>query len=113
MVKLITMKSKLAQLWEQRIAVIVNADPKPLTPKEAGQLKQLFRFLGIYTEKVVDYTLDNWPKFGARIITKYNCTTYPETPHTGFLFTYLHEAVWMMVEEKLISAEELQTHWVI
>lgn len=110
---LIKVQSKLAQHWAYKVALIVNTAPKPLTAKEAGQLKQLFRVLGIYTTKVVDYALDNWSKFIARVSTQYNCPTFPQKPHTGFLFSYAHEAVWMMVEEKLISAGELETHWVI
>lgn len=71
---------------------------KPLTGKEAGQLKQLEAYLGTKTQQVIMHALEHWSKFAS----KAGCGaggSWPTLPHIGFLLKH-HAGVMNMMTPK-------------
>jgi len=81
---------KLSAFWASRCATVCGGYQKPLTGKEAGQLKQLCQYCGDTTRDVIDYAVNHWWKFAARAGAEAG-TPYPTSPHIGFLLK--HHAV--------------------
>lgn len=88
----------LFAFWQRRMALIAGGYQKPLTHKEAGQLKQLQKYLQEQTREVIDFALNDWPKFVARVAAEQGTST-PTQPVIGFLLKYHATAVNMMKEK--------------
>jgi hypothetical protein len=91
-------ESKLAKRWQARLSEISGNPPKPLTAREAGQLKLLYRGLGVETQKLVDYAIDNWWNFSHEAMYSAGLSSCPNTPHIGFLLAHHDVAMNMMIK---------------
>ncbi|MFP5205900.1 MAG: hypothetical protein ACLGSH_11135 [Acidobacteriota bacterium] len=99
--------SKLAEFWQFQEAMRLKAMPPALTPKQAGQLRFLYRLVGPFAKRVVGYGFSSWPKFATQAKLAAGLSTVPNYPHIGFLIKHIDVAVSMMIEDKKISSEEL------
>src|ERR1700730_8875738 len=84
---------RLASLWQRRITALHGHFPKPLTPRELGQLKFLRNNLGRWTFFVIDWVLGNWQRFCQQARTDEGLESAPPKPHIGFLLAHLGTAV--------------------
>jgi hypothetical protein len=89
------------------MAMTLGSSPKPLTPKQAGQLKHLLRKLGPFAKQLVDYSFTYWAKFTNEVEVVEGVATFPEIPHTGFLLAYYAVAVNLMIDDKLVSLDDV------
>ena len=80
----------LGAYWKSRCALVSNNYQKPLTGKEAGQLKQLHTYLGDQTKPVIAYAVEHWWKFASQAGASAG-TSFPADPNIGFLLK--HHAV--------------------
>lgn len=80
----------LGGYWKSRMAMLQEGYQKPLTGKELGQLKQLFKYLGDQTKPVIDYAVSHWWKFASQAAASAG-VSFPADPHIGFLLQ--HHAV--------------------
>jgi hypothetical protein len=84
-------------LWNSRMAVLSGGkSPRPLTPKERGQLKYVANQLGPYTREVIVFILDNWTKFAKQAEWDDGLLSYPAESHVGLLVAHLRTALGMM-----------------
>jgi hypothetical protein len=96
----------LAVYWQQKMYMLIKSSPEALSPKQAGQLKQLLRRLGPYAKPVVDYAFASWAKFTAQVIHSKALATCPDIPHIGFLLAHSDVAIDLMIKEQLIINED-------
>jgi hypothetical protein len=87
--------SSLPSYWQHRIETVVGGYLKPLTGREAGQLKQLHKYLGEKTHDVIAYAINNWWKF-ASVAGAEAAVPWPTSPHIGFLLKHHAVAVNLM-----------------
>lgn len=99
--------STLAIHWQYHVAFLMESSPAPLSQKEAGQLKLIYRKVGPYAKQVVDYAINNWAKFTCQARLNKGLATSPEAPHIGFLLVHCDVAMNMMLSEKKITWEEV------
>lgn len=90
------------------MANLINKTPEPLSPKQAGQLKLLYRFVGPFATALVDYAFEHWAKFTTQACLENGLPCSPGMPHVGFLLKYSQNAINMMVKDKVLSNEELE-----
>jgi hypothetical protein len=88
-------KPSLPAYWQSRITAVQSGYQKPLTGKDAGQLKQLHTYLGEQTQEVIDYAIDNWWTFAVRAGAEAG-VPWPTSPHIGFLLKHHAVAVNLM-----------------
>lgn len=87
---------RLASLWQRRMTALHGHFPKPLTPKELGQLKTLKKSLGDLTGQVIDWALNNWGHFSHEARAQAGLSSAPAAPHIGFFLKYHCVAVNLM-----------------
>jgi hypothetical protein len=99
--------------WQQAVSGFIKQTPRPLTPKQVGQLKLLYRWAGPYAKQLVTYAVANWSKFAARAAGQGFTEEYapfadrPAHPHCGFLLKHYDVAVFMMHEEHLLTDADM------
>jgi len=78
--------------WQARVSLLYPGEfMKPLTVKEASQLKQIHKHLLDDTRRVVDWCLEPWWKFSMEVKAKAGLDSVPSDPRTGgigFLLKY-------------------------
>ena len=111
--------SSIALQWQQRQAEVLKGTQRPLSPKESGQLKSLYRKAGPHTSRLVDYAFKNWPTLLLAIACdqqglswktvevnealKNELTNYPQFPVVGFLLAHASVALCLMAEDQGIA----------
>ena len=80
----------LGAYWQSRCHLVSDQYQHPLTAKQQGQLKQLFKYLGPQTKPVIAYAVEHWWKFASHAGAAAGCS-HPAEPHIGFLLK--HHAV--------------------
>jgi hypothetical protein len=91
--------SSLGAHWKAKMALESGAFQHPLTAKEAGQLKQLSKYLGSVetTKATIDYVIDHWATFAHLAGNAAGLFTVPSEPHIGFLLKHHAVAVNLQV----------------
>jgi len=80
----------LSAYWKSRCALVLKGYQKPLTVKEAAQLKQLHTYLGNQTKPVIAYAVEHWWKFATQAGASAGVIPSAD-PNIGFLLK--HHAV--------------------
>ena len=88
----------LGAYWKSRCALVEKGYQKPLTGKEAGQLKLLSNYLGDQTRPVIAYAVEHWWKFASRAGAAAG-TSFPADPNIGFLLKHHAVAVNLLTPE--------------
>ena len=86
------MNGSLSAYWKSRCALVQKGYQKPLTVKEASQLKQLHTYLGDQTKPVIAYAVEHWWKFATQAGASAGVVP-PADPNIGFLLKYHAVAV--------------------
>jgi hypothetical protein len=98
--------SKLALCWQSQLASVIKTAPPPLTSKQAGQLKQLYRKSGLYAEQVISFAMTHWCEITTSATLNKGLVTCPHIPHIGFLLAHCNEALGLMIKKQLLKPED-------
>jgi len=91
-------KASLAAYWMHLLATVSPTGyQKPVTQKEAGQLKQLSTYLGEQVRPVMAYAVEHWWKFASRAGAEAGIP-FPASPHIGFLLKHHAVAVNLLTQ---------------
>lgn len=88
----------LGAYWKSRCALVQQGYQKPLTSKQQGQLKQLYKYLGDQTKPVIAYAVEHWWKFASHAGYAAG-TNFPADPEIGFLLKHHAVAVNLLTPE--------------
>src|SRR5580704_13340604 len=86
----------LAGWWNKCMEITYGAVPKPLTPKELGQLKLLRNSIEEVTPAVIGWVIKNWELFCRKAMSEAGLSTAPPKPHIGFLLAHHSAAIHLM-----------------
>jgi hypothetical protein len=88
----------LASIWQQKLQANFELAPRPMTPKEMGQLKALRLHLGDLTRDVIEWIVDpvNWWHFCQQVRVESKIHQVPDHPHVGFLLGHRGTALRVM-----------------
>ena len=89
----------LTECWQQARRISPGTYVKPLTDKEVGQLKYLWKCVGDEAADVAAFALKNWHRFASRAGVQAGVPG-PEEPHIGFLVKHHAVAVNMWRHSK-------------
>ena len=100
---------QLASHWQVRVAAYNQKPVQPLTPQQKGQIKDLLRKTGGVSRTLMNFAIENWKAFTAKVMEKTGAPGCPDVPRPGYLLKHRQIALAMMVEAGIVEAEDVKT----
>jgi hypothetical protein len=100
---------QLVNHWQVRVAAYNQKPVQPLTAEQRGQIKDLLRKTGGVSRTLMNFAIENWKAFTAKVMDMTSTPGCPDTPRPGYLLKHRQIALAMMVEAGIVEAEDVKT----
>lgn len=99
--------SNLVTHWQQKMSEYNKAEVVPLSPKELGQMKLLFRKTGGISKRLINLAFDNWDMLTHEVASAKAISEFPEHPRIGYLLAHRDVAISLLVKLGKVEEEDV------